>query len=543
MTIARKLILLVCIALVSLVVIGFGAAYELRSSQRRFEEVQKTVIPSIVLLSDASSSAAALRSTVRDYIIGGFINNPTMIKKQVDSLNILKTKIASQLDSYEKKYVSNDEDKALLNEDRKALNAYLAEVNDVIDKTNQKDFAGLSQQFSENGEFRKTAVRLIKSFSDHEVFNVKLADESEKSGEEEYRKSMTFLTVLCVSIFIALGVLGIVLIRSIRIPLQQMQSVMDVIRNDLDFRVRAKNNRGDEIGHTSRALDSVLEILQESLSSISERAKGVGDKAHQMAVASGHIASASHQQSEAASNMAATVEEMTVSINHVGDRARDADNFAIESGNLAKQGEEVIIQTVKEINDISLTVDFASNKIQQLVGNSQKISSVLAVIREVADQTNLLALNAAIEAARAGEQGRGFAVVADEVRKLAERTTSSTREIAETIETMRIAAADVATSMERVVIEVGEGVESIREASEVVKDIGAGSRRTVEVVEEITSAIREQASAMTSIAQQVEKIAQMSEESSVAAGKSAQVANDLDGLATGMGKIVSAYKL
>ena len=203
----------------------------------------------------------------------------------------------------------------------------------------------------------------------------------------------------------------------------------------------------------------------------------------------------------------------------------------------------MIGQTVSDIQDIALTVNEAAELIHGLELHSQQISNVVAVIKEVADQTNLLALNAAIEAARAGEQGRGFAVVADEVRKLAERTSSSTKEIADTIDTMRSGARNAVTGMQGVVDKVAIGVERAQQANDSIKLIGAGSRNAVAMVEEIAAAIREQGSATNNIATQVERIAQMSEESSAAAGHSAIARQHLDPLAAEMRRIVSAYRL
>ncbi|MEO8409568.1 MAG: methyl-accepting chemotaxis protein [Propionivibrio sp.] len=241
--------------------------------------------------------------------------------------------------------------------------------------------------------------------------------------------------------------------------------------------------------------------------------------------------------------MAATVEEMTVSINQVADRAQEARTLSADSERLAGTGEEVTGQTADDIQAIEQTVNQAAELIHGLELHSQNITSVVTVIKEVAEQTNLLALNAAIEAARAGEHGRGFAVVADEVRKLAERTSSSTLQIAHSIDAMRSSAGDAVGSMQAVVSRVGHGVERAQQANATIRQIGSHSRNALAMVDEISTAIREQGSATNAIAAQVERIAQMSEESSAAAGHSARSAHDLDALAAQMQQIVSAYRL
>ena len=537
-TIAHRILLMIATSVAALLIVGFVGLSVAGKAAEGAKNLSDSTLASIQML--GSARQAFMEARVDMYIL--FLNNDDAETEVVEKrLQSSITALNQRLAQY-KTLIVNDEDGKLLDADIANVKAYVDSYNkDVL--SNLKVFA---TRMANNNMVAKTTPlgnKALNSFDDHMAFHARLADETAKAVSVGSSRGKTSSLMVIAAGLLAVCLLGYFLLSKIKTSLKQIQAMVNRVESDLDFTVRVDVRQMDEIGHTTSAFNRLLDKLQASLKSITTGAQSVAASASAMVSTSNQVASASRQQSDAAADMAATIEEMTVSINHVADRAQETDRISSESGKLAASGEAIIGQTASDIQNIATTVHAAADLVHGLELHSQQIAKIVLVIKEVADQTNLLALNAAIEAARAGEQGRGFAVVADEVRKLAETTASSTKEIAATINTMRADASNAALSMRSVVSQVAQGVEHAHEANASIKKIGEGSRTAVGMVEEIAAAIREQGSATNDIATKVERIAQMSDESSQAAGNSAQAALELDRVAAEMQQIVNAYRL
>ncbi len=364
-------------------------------------------------------------------------------------------------------------------------------------------------------------------------------------GRSEQATSMLRKTaaLLNVGIVVLSLLVGAIIIRSIVVPLGRMQATITAIEKQHDLTRRVAVSSNDEVGQTARAFNNLMANLQQSFGQVLSSVSRVSGAAQSLSSSSTQVAQSSSAQSEATASMAAAVEQMTVSINHVSDSAREAVEISRKSGELSTHGGGVIQNASSEMSRIAEAVQCTAQAIEQLGQHSDRISSIVQVIKEVADQTNLLALNAAIEAARAGEQGRGFAVVADEVRRLAERTTRATEEITGMIGAMQGSAQAAVSTMGSMVDQVGGGVELATRAGSSIVQIRDGAEQVVGVVNDISSALAEQSRASNDIACQVEKVAQMTEQNSAAAAETASTAHTLQELADAMLAVVRQFKI
>ena len=291
------------------------------------------------------------------------------------------------------------------------------------------------------------------------------------------------------------------------------------------------------------ALDNMVRTLRGLIGEINSGANQLVDNAEQIKHASEEVAIAAERQADATSAMAAAIEELTVSSNHISDSARETEHDSHEAMSLAAQGSERVEEATLAIKNIASTATEVSARIHALEERATQVSSIANVIKDIAGQTNLLALNAAIEAARAGEQGRGFAVVADEVRKLAERTSLATTEIEQMISGIQGETVDAVSAMNTALPEVERGVELAAYASDSLRSIEAGAHRTLDRVGEVASATREQSAASTSIAQRVEDIAQMVDQTTATIRGTADSAGHLECIALNLKQQISRFKI
>ncbi|MEN5094712.1 methyl-accepting chemotaxis protein [Pseudomonas protegens] len=374
--------------------------------------------------------------------------------------------------------------------------------------------------------------------------------EAEKSLQDARSQAMDAAKSSALAVLIGGGLLAAVLAMLVAWSLssnlvgrirQAVEVAKAIAAGRLDSSISTTGR--DEVSNLLQAFAAMQERLRTMISQIKLGADQLVSASQSISSASLQLSASAQEQSHSASSMAATVEELTVSINHVADNAGDAHALSSESGRQSEEGGSVIQDTLGSMRLIAETVQASASQIGELGQHAEQISSIVSVIKGIAEQTNLLALNAAIEAARAGEQGRGFAVVADEVRLLAQRTANSTQEITEMVDKIQMGTREAVSSMDVGVNQVKSGVELAQQAGEAIVNIRTSSGNVVRVVDQISLALREQTAASQDVARNVERIAQMSQQNSQAVEETTETARSLQQLAQNLEQQVNVFRL
>ncbi|KPY20616.1 Histidine kinase, HAMP region: chemotaxis sensory transducer [Pseudomonas savastanoi pv. glycinea] len=429
--------------------------------------------------------------------------------------------------------------KAELNRIKPSLDTYIASGERIVGLA--LDNPERAQQ--ELGTFTSAFTQLeeqMSSLSDLIEENFKASGEG---ARQAIRSANIALVVVLVASILLLLVQGRWVTRSIMIPLASASRIADSIAHGNLSEPIAEPRGRDEASMLIRSLAVMQRDLRGMIEVVRSNAHGVSGMSRQLSSGCHEVADSSRQQSSAAGTMSAATSEMTASIEEITRHAGHALEMANQAETLAKNGGRVIHQVVSDMDSIARSAQLSAQVIRTLDKDSEGIFNIIQVIKGIADQTNLLALNAAIEAARAGEQGRGFAVVADEVRNLAGRTSTSTQEITAMVARIQQSTREAVTSMEAGVAQVDKGMAVTAEVQRSISEILEATLSTTQLVNDITRTIGEQSLASNEIAHQVEMIASMSEGNSRVIGQTASTTDELSAMAGQLSQSVDRFRL
>ena len=315
-----------------------------------------------------------------------------------------------------------------------------------------------------------------------------------------------------------------------------------IAENDLSI-ADIEVGSNDEVGEAVSALNQMKNNLHRVVENIAGTAEQIASAGHELASTAAQQSAASSSQTDRTIQVANAMHEMSATVTHVSESARQAAQAASRATESARAGGKVVEASVAAMRSIETSVSSTAAQVQEFGRKSTQIGEIVAVIQDIADQTNLLALNAAIEAARAGEQGRGFAVVADEVRKLAERTRQATREIADKIEAIQSETKMVVEAMEAGHMQVEDGVQSAERTGESLQEIIRMNDRVCDMINQIAVTTAEQSATSAEVSNNVGEIARLAQQSSHGSEEAAKACDELSSLALDLETIVRQFTL
>lgn len=320
---------------------------------------------------------------------------------------------------------------------------------------------------------------------------------------------------------------------------QFLTVISQVARGDLTLRAKATN---DTLGNVAEALNSMLDNFTQVLERASKSASDVSTSANEILVASEQMASGATQQDQEITNTSSAVEELTVSMKQVSNNAEASAEAARRALEAAEQGNRSVRDTLEGMQRIRSSVQATGKKIKSLGDRSLEISEIINVINDITEQTNLLALNAAIEAARAGEAGRGFAVVADEVRKLAEHSRSATKDIAALIKAIQAETSEAVVVMEEGTKEVEVGARLADQAGKALEAISTVVRQSAELVQEISLASKQQVRGTEGVANAMQIISNITRQTSQGARQTTRTVEHMVKLSEQLNEVLSQFR-
>ncbi|MDX2116595.1 MAG: methyl-accepting chemotaxis protein [Planctomycetota bacterium] len=535
------------VGLVGLFVVGFGGFWALSQGTLNFAGVGGPVYHDIVdgkdLVADILPPPAFIIEARVNAIELGAETDPTKRQKLVEKAQQLSKDFSDRL-AFWKENLDNEELKSMLVESAGKPAAEFFKVRDA-------EYIPLVRDGKLEEAAKVRTNKLEPLFASHrdavDVLVTKVnAWTAQVQSEAITKANGAKATMMWIGAGLIAGIVALSWLLGRQID-ASVRAISDGIRKiaegEGDLTIRVETKFKDELTEVATGVNRFVEAMHDIIYDMIGHAKGVASGAMEIAQANDKVAAVVSQQRAATQEVSKAVGELAESIHHVAKQSTDASDAATESGEVAGTGSEVVGKTVTAVRSIAGVVSDSAQSMGQLEQSGNKIAAAIEVINDIAEQTNLLALNAAIEAARAGEHGRGFAVVADEVRKLADRTTRATEEISQTIEAISNDTRTAADRMKSCLEQVNAGVEMAEQAGSALQNITRSSDVTVQSIRTIAAAAEEQAAATTQISASVGTIAEGASETEASASQCAAASTDLRERAANLQGLIGAFRL
>ncbi len=481
-------------------------------------------------------------STLRGYTIGlkDPSEGPRMKKNAYSNWENIATRVQSL--SEQSRNFKSEENKRIIAAMVDDAKAYQSDQMKQIQLAESGD-EGLAKVRENVTKSSNASANLIRGDVQKLLKNVNTMLDQEDATATATARTCVWATIVSSVLVMILGIVLVgFLARHIARPLRTAARRLAEAERTGDLTVQVVSSTHDEVGEICTAVNGFVRKLHEAISQVATSAEHVASASEEISASATQQSQGVTVQKDQTQQVATAMHEMASSVGQISEGSSRAAEAAQKASQAAEGGGRIVEQTLDHIQSIAASVSETAQKIEALGKSSDQIGKIIGVIDDIADQTNLLALNAAIEAARAGEQGRGFAVVADEVRKLAERTSTATKEIAGMIEGIQQETHSAVEAMQAGTEKVESGVETTRQAGESLRAIIASASQVGEMVTQIATAAHQQTSVTEEVNRNLEQIAKVTAETATGAQESAKACQGLSNLAFDLQNVVGQFK-